>query len=119
MRVVDQNIDLFPPPRDENPAFLTRARKRPRPIYYRPGFAYFSASNKQATTRNGFETCPSTSHRTPRHYAVQVVLAPYDRVAIGGELLLFKWKQLETPDAGPIPTAEEAVMEFKRAIQVK
>lgn len=42
MRVVDQNIDLFPPPRDENPAFLTRARKRPRPIYYRPVFAYFT-----------------------------------------------------------------------------
>eukprot|EP00903_Cladosiphon_okamuranus_P005356 g5351.t1 len=49
----------------------------------------------------------------------QVVLAPYDRVAIGGELLLFKWKALETPDAGPIPTAEEAVMEFKRAIQAR
>lgn len=49
---------------------------------------------------------------------IQVVLAPYDRVAIGGELLLFKWRALETPGAGPIPTAEEAVMEFKRAIQV-
>lgn len=48
----------------------------------------------------------------------QVVLSPYDRVAIGGELLLFKWKALETKDTGPIPTAEEAVMEFKRAIQV-
>ncbi len=49
---------------------------------------------------------------------MQVILAPYDRVAIGGELLLFKWKALETKDTGPIPTAEEAVMEFKRAIQV-
>lgn len=48
----------------------------------------------------------------------QVVLAPYDRVAIGGELLLFKWKALQTEDAGPIPTAEQAVMEFKRATQV-
>ena len=64
-----------------------------------------------------FETCPfNFAPHSPD--TVQVVLAPYDRVAIGGELLLFKWKALETPDAGPIPTAEEAVMEFKRAIQV-
>lgn len=56
----------------------------------------------------------------PRYhtYHIQAVLAPYDRVAIGGELLLFKWKALETSNAGPIPTAEEAVMEFKRAMQV-
>ncbi|CBJ27270.1 conserved unknown protein [Ectocarpus siliculosus] len=49
----------------------------------------------------------------------QVVLALYDRVAIGGELLLFKWKALETPKAGPPPTAEEAVMEFKKAMQAR
>ncbi|CAM9270968.1 unnamed protein product, partial [Hapterophycus canaliculatus] len=49
----------------------------------------------------------------------QVILAPYDRVGIGGELLLFKWKALQTEDAGPVPTAEQAVMEFKRATQAR
>lgn len=49
----------------------------------------------------------------------QVVLSPFDRVAIGGELLLFRWKALVTPDTGPPPSAEEAVMEFKKVIQVK
>ncbi|CAM9275513.1 unnamed protein product [Scytosiphon promiscuus] len=49
----------------------------------------------------------------------QVVLAPYDRVAIGGELLLFKWKALQTQETGSAPTAEQAVMEFKRATQAR
>lgn len=48
----------------------------------------------------------------------QVVLAPHDRVGIGGELLLFRWKELVTADTPPPPGAEEAVMEFKKAMQV-
>lgn len=48
-----------------------------------------------------------------------MVLAPFDRVAIGGELLLFRWKEAETADIGPPPTAEAAVLEFKRAMQVE
>ncbi|CAM9753590.1 unnamed protein product, partial [Sphacelaria rigidula] len=48
----------------------------------------------------------------------KVVLAPYDRVAIGGELLLFRWKELVNADTPPPPSAEEAVMEFKKALQV-
>lgn len=49
---------------------------------------------------------------------LQAVLSIYDRVAIGGELLLFRWKALRTPDTCPPPTAEAAVMEFKKAMQV-
>lgn len=49
---------------------------------------------------------------------LQIVLAPYDRVGIGGELLLFRWKAIETPESGPILTAEAAVMEFKKSMQV-
>ena len=49
---------------------------------------------------------------------LQVVLAPYDRVGIGGELLLFRWKAIETSESGPILTAEAAVMEFKKSMQV-
>lgn len=48
----------------------------------------------------------------------QVVLAPYDRVVMGAELLLFRWKALVSADTPPPPSAEEAVMEFKEALQV-
>lgn len=55
---------------------------------------------------------------SPYPVLLQIVLKPYDRVGIGGELLLFRWKAIETPESGPILTAEAAVMEFKKSMQV-
>lgn len=103
---------------------LSCATPHPKLPGRRPFLADSGATTaKQKNNQTPLKPPPCTSYRMPsmNHTgsdSIQVVLAPYDRVAIGGELLLFKWKALETPDAGPIPTAEEAVMEFKRAIQV-
>lgn len=61
---------------------------------------------------------PVALNTCTRAYLRQVVLSLFDRVAIGSELLLFRWKQLETTETGSPPSAEMAVMEFKRALQV-
>lgn len=48
----------------------------------------------------------------------RLTLRPYDRVAIGGELLLFHNPVAEADDAEP-PSAEEAVQEYQNALNAK